>query len=313
MKVNDIVSDDFLTAFETNTSITPDTVGFWDDVGLAFVADYGSLSPSAKLEYIASRYSGTALTARIIRMIFNKYGTKWARTLETLNAEYNPIYNTEWKETQKNSGTDSTTLTRDMTRTDDLSDRTTYGRTDTTTHGETVTFAAGVEHVTETEHGHIVATQHGETITQTIDTRETNTHSISADNAAGLAAMSADTQDRDGTETSAHNGTDTETNSGTDTITDTSSGSDTTTHGGTTSSAAAGSDTITHGGTVSDTGTDTTETEHGHIITTERAGNIGVTTSAELVADEIKMRALHIYMNIVVNDVRAVLCGYTWG
>lgn len=297
MKVNEILSDDFLASLATNESITPDTVGFWDDVGIEFISEFGNLAPSLKLEYLANNYTGATLTDRVIRLIFNKFGFKWSRTLETLDAEYNPIYNTEWRETQTNSGTDSITLTRDMTRTDNLSDRTTYGKTDTTTHGETVTFTAGVEHVTETEHG--------ETVTKTIDTLESNTHSISADNAATLTTTSSDSRDYDGSERDAH--------SGSDTVTETSSGVDTTAHGGATSSTATGSDTVTHGGTVSDEGTDVTETEHGHVITTERAGNIGVTTSAELVADEIKMRALHIYFDIVVNDIRSVLCSYIWG
>lgn len=126
----------------------------------------------------------------------------------------------------------------------------------------------------------------------------------------------------DGTTIETHSGTDTTTHGGDDETKHT--GTDTTTHGGSDTVADSGTDTtnsdvypfdgnetdrdktettygketettynsesgFTHGENVKTTYGETVDTEHGEVITTRRYGNIGVTKSTELVADEIKL------------------------
>lgn len=130
------------------------------------------------------------------------------------------------------------------------------------------------------------------------------------------------TETEQGTDT--HSGTDTQTDSGTDTATvqhgqtlsgteqtqifgfDSSTGTDSETR--TTSSTSGGSDTSTvqHG--------KTTETEHGLQIgrnrTLTRSGNIGVTTSAQMVQGEIDVRQYNFWEQVVRDaaDILTVPC-----
>ena len=115
------------------------------------------------------------------------------------------------------------------------------------------------------------------------------------DNAHTEALTGTNTTTHTGTDTTTHTGTDTTTHTGTDTTTHT--GTDTTTETGKDTTTETGTDTTTHTGTdtTTETGTDTT-TETGTDTTTHTGtekwnrrayGNIGVTTSQQMLEAEL--------------------------
>lgn len=122
----------------------------------------------------------------------------------------------------------------------------------------------------------------------------------------------------------AHSGTDTQTDSGTDTATvthgQTLTGTDQTQIYGFDSTTGADSETRTTSSTLggSDTSTvehgKTTETTHGMTIdrdrTLTRSGNIGVTTSAQMISGEIEMRQFVLWDEIVRDaaDILTIPC-----
>ena len=97
--------------------------------------------------------------------------------------------------------------------------------------------------------------------------------------------------------------TGTSTNAQTGTNTVTRSGSDTTTH--------TGSDTMTHNTTDRNTGTvkdaDTGTDTHTHNYTLTRSGNIGVTTSQQMIESERKLYMWNLFYNVVFPDIDRVI------
>lgn len=196
----------------------------------------------------------------------NIWSKKWAlelsRIYDALIAEYNPIYNydryEDWTETDKPDVTTTRTHNDTDTRTNNNTDTQTLGNKLTRTHNNTDTQTNRYDIVTE----------------QNVD--GFNEHTVSADNSSSYQPESKDTsnsgkatQSNDGTITDAHTGTITDANSGT--ITD----------------AHTGTITDAHTGTISDreAGTRSDVKHSGHI-----QGNIGVTTSAQMVSEVVRQR-----------------------
>lgn len=117
-----------------------------------------------------------------------------------------------------------------------------------------------------------------------------------------------DTMDNTGTETVTNTGTDTMDNTGTETITNTgtdtmdNSGTDTFTHSGTDTMDHTGTDTLDHTGTVKDEygeGTSANETENSKTVHAGRLhGNIGVTTSQQMLESELQIAEWNLYEHI---------------
>lgn len=211
------------------------------------------------------------------------YGENWAKLWATLKFEYNPIENYDMTEEGKDTSSvqDSETTTTS----------TTYGkqeahdfRDETTDSGTVDTSRSTNTDGTRTTSGE-VKRSHGEVITTQRDGTQDKEHGIYGFNTADPASpASHDTDTETLTVTDTHSGTDT----------DTSTGSETTHQDGTetgkeTRSLSLDKDTT---GTIKHTGTDTqdsTATQErsastDHSLT--RHGNIGVTTSQQMITQE---------------------------
>lgn len=196
----------------------------------------------------------------------NIWSKKWAlelsRIYDALIAEYNPIYNydryEDWTETDK---PDVTT-----TRTHNDTDTQTLGNTLTRTHNDTDT-RTNNNTDTQTNRYDIVTEQNVDGF---------NEHAVSADNSSSYQPESKDTS---------NSGKATQSNDGT--ITDAHTGTITDAHTGTITDANSGTITDAHTGTISDreAGTRSDVKHSGHI-----QGNIGVTTSAQMVTEVVKQR-----------------------
>ena len=202
----------------------------------------------------------------------NQTISNWGRIVRALVAEYNPVENYASHEVIE----------------------TEYGHTIETAHGHVVELAHG--HEVEFVHGHEIELAHGlqtdveygrtETATNEPDGATiTTTKSVYGVNSSAAVPSDVDATVKTGkdVDTTAFTGTDTTTNSGTDTTTN--SGTDTTTNSGT--------DTDTH------SGTDT--------ITTDKSGNIGVMTAAQMIKEEL---AIRLY-NVTERAILAFMNAYT--
>ena len=210
----------------------------------------------------------------------NQTISNWGRIVRALVAEYNPVENYASHE--------------------EIS--TEYGHTIETTHGHVVELAHG--HEVELVHGHEVEITHGlqtdveygrtETATNEPDGATiTTTKSVYGVNSSTAVPSDVDATVKTGkdVDTTAYTGTDTTTNSGTDTTTN--SGTDTTTNSGTDTTTNSGTDTDTH------SGTDT--------ITTDKSGNIGVMTAAQMIKEELAIRMY----NVTERSILAFMNAYT--
>lgn len=273
-KVNEILSAGFLAGFKATDDVTPASLtadGFWDAVEFDILAEYGDLEASSIVEYMSD---SETLSTALYPYISARYLDKWRHTLAVLEEAYDPLWNVDGTETVTNSGTDTFTAGKTDIRTLNTEDGTTYGKSQTRTHADTDTRTLNTSDGT------------------TYGKSETDTHYISGDN-GGEVQSGRDVKGNSGTDTTNHTGTDTMVHTGT--ITDADTGKDTTTHSGTDTLARSGQDT----------------TVYGHKIVTERAGNIGVTSSQSLLTQELDVRA-RTYFNIVRDDVKSVVCGLIW-
>lgn len=228
----------------------------------------------------------------------NIWSKKWAlelsRIYDALIAEYNPIYNydryEDWTEIDKPDVTTTRTHNDTDTRTNDNTDTRTNDNTDTQTLGNTLTRTHN-DTDTRTNNNTDTQTNRYDIVTeQNVD--GFNEHTVSADNSSSYQPESKDTsnsgkatQSNDGTITDAHTGTITDAHTGT--ITDANSGTISDAHTGTITDAHTGTITDAHTGTISDreAGVRSDVTHSGHI-----QGNIGVTTSTQMVSEVVKQR-----------------------
>ena len=276
MRTNEIITPGSFNALASVDGITPAAISagsFWTDVGIDVYTRYGNLDASAVLEYFAQ--IPETVNENIVLYLMSKYKDKWVHIVDVLELEYNPIWNVDGTETITNSGTDTHTAGTSTTRTDNLTDEMTHGHTLTRTHADT-----------DTE-----TLNNSDTLTHGLTSEAT--HEISGDN-GGLVISGKDTTDNTGNDVTAHSGTVTDAHTGT--ITDSESGKDTRSNTGTQTTANSGENTD----------------EFGHIIETVRQGNIGVTSTQNLITQEIGLRAKHVYFDIVVNDIKNALCGCVW-
>lgn len=199
----------------------------------------------------------------------------------------------ETTETVTHNTEDETTYDTTDTRTDDLTQETTHGKTDTRTDNLMTTNS--------------VAAYNTSSYTPSGQTANTGTQT--------MAASGTDTVDNDGTVTNVKTGTDTVSRTGTDTTV--MSGTDTMTYNtsdtdtGTQTTARTGSDTMTYNTSDTDTGTQTdadsgTDTQTRN-YSLRRRGNIGVTTSQQMLEQERTAWIWNFFRNVVFPDVDRVL------
>lgn len=195
----------------------------------------------------------------------------WEKLYKTTILSYNPIENynrsSNWTDTYDLQ--DETTFDSTEERTADLENKTTYDSTQERTPDltEEITYDSSVE--------------------DDLDGSETT--SVQGYNVAGFVNQTKVEEDRD----NFHNKT------GTDTTTTT--GTDTTTHTGTDTLNTTGTDTYAHTG--SDTLAKTGNVQHYEHM----SGNIGVTTTQQMIEQERKISLFNIYEHIV-NNFKTEFC-----
>ena len=217
------------------------------------------------------------------RILYEKvrfWSSKWYRTFEkwvaALNIEYDPLYNydrTE-EETRTPNLTDKRTPDLERKRTANLTDQRTADLTDTRTANLTDQRTANLTDL-ETPN-----------TTKTLNGSRTEEREVSAFDSSSYQPSekltvtdNAHTEALTGTNTTTHTGTDTNTETGTDTTTET--GTDTTTHTGTDTETETGTDTRTQTGTEK--------------WNRRSFGNIGVTTSQQMLEAELTIAEWSLY------------------
>ena len=277
--------------------------------GMPWVA---SDAPSMDLDYIGNR-SGNKWASpmvekvddpeKIAKVIESKYKLKWSKLWATLSFEYNPIENYDMIE----EGQDS----RDNTRTPNL--QTTTETTPDLTHTESITDTPGVTETEETTRTPNITENENTTRTPNLTDK---TNATRAPNTTGTTTVTGDntntTRDKYGfnkadaapydketvthssttsvKETGTETNTETRTQSGTDAnkTTRTTSGDESTnttrTRTGADTRETTTKDSGTNTETVSATGNEQTTEKTTHKLT--RHGNIGVTSSQQLIESE---------------------------
>ena len=263
-------------------------------------------------------------------------GNKWSKEYATLSFTYDPISNYDMTEIMSDDVTE-TTYGKTTTRTNNLSHtktgteteqpNVTETTTNNLTHGKTGTETERPD-ITETTTNELEHSKSG-TETGTPNTTETTTPNVTRQTTAGIAGLNSSGYENANQTTETTNGNSIVVKTGSDTmtydLTETDGGtvekettgtntktyntSDTDT--GTSAKATTGTDTHTYNTTDSDTGTQTDadtgsdSTEHSYTLT--RTGNIGVTTSQQMIQSERDLWMWDYFENVVFPDVDRIL------
>lgn len=253
--------------------------------------------------------------AQLAAVCVSIYGKNWTKLWTTLEFDYNPIENYDMVEegkdqsTGEDKGTTSRTFDYGKKETHDFEEKVTdTGTTDTSRTTEEDTSRTTEEDTSRTSEGDTtrstteeVKREHGEVITTQRQGTQERDHAVFGFNSGENAVpASHDTDTETITNTDTHSGTDTDTSTGSETShqegKETGHREDTETgHRGGTETGKETLDrstdkdttgTLTHSGTDTETGTSAQErtTTQDHTLT--RHGNIGVTTSQQMITQE---------------------------
>lgn len=255
----------------------------------------------------------------LARVIVTKYNENWQRVWEALMLEYEPIENY--------NSTEEITETNEGTTTNEQDTATTHGlKVDTT---QTVNYGKEIDTTQEIEHGEKINTietveidestdssselTHGETIHTNGTTDTTQDTGIYGFETAILAPKDEITTNVDASGDETHSGTDTTVTSESKDSTNTTTNA--VTHSGTDTTAInetqGGTDTTT--GVVTNSGTDDTSvsgettTKNTRTFSLTRHGNIGVTTSQQMIQSEIELRVYNFFDGVFA-DIDKVCC-----
>ena len=280
MKVNNTC--DFLLGQGIFTALNDLNVP-WKDENVASLLDmeyyttFGNRQTSPLVDYLIGdkEHLSTEDTQKLARIIFNKFSDNWNRIDLAFSKEYNPIWNKD--------GTETTTV-------ENSAKTTTYekgNQTNRTTKGQQVnTNGYGEGQTTESQGATNTTNKYGQDKTTT-------------ENETAAFNSSTYQDDTQSTETRAEK---------TDTI-KTDSVTNTTTEKAKTDTFTEGQreDTFTDGAR-----TDTTqEGETTQTTTYSFGGNIGVTTTQELLTAEFDMREKYNFFDIIFRNVDSIMsCGY---
>lgn len=219
-------------------------------------------------------------------------GVNWGKQWKTLSLEYDPIENYSMREQMTNDET-VTEYGKSTTRTDNLTHKKTG--TETATVDGTDTRTDDLSHVkTGTE-------------TRTDDLTDTTTPNLTTNTANMVHGFNSSEGVPTGEQVGTETGTNTVKHTGTEqrqyNLTDTDTGTQTTKRTGTDETAFNTTDTDTGTQTVLDGGSDT----HTRNYTLTRSGNIGVTTSQQMIESERALWVWNFFRNVVFPDIDRVL------
>ena len=284
---------------------------------------YGDRPASHTLRKSAG--SGTADISEMADIIMTLYAVKWNRLYTVTQLQYDPIENYSMTETREHS--ESTTYGHTVSGQTSGSTQGTSSGTDALQHGKTDTVSSTV---TESDQQNTTdALQHGKSTATSgqKSTSSTRTPAVTASDSSTIfgfdsgstgVPLSAHTSTNSGTDTTTGTDTDTSTvtDSGTDTHTITATDAKTTTTAG--STASTGTDTRTVSDTSSGSSSGTSSETHGGHDDTEggytltRNGNIGVTTSQQMIESEIALWQWTFINNVIYPDVNSVVASSVW-
>lgn len=268
------------------------------DIHVALDIDYHGGHSGRKIisPLVSAVMSGDILSESEKTMIATSamaiYGTNWAKEYATLSAQYDPIQNYKMVEELAND-TRVIEYGRNHTRTDNLehtktgtetqAPNTTETRTDNLNHGKT-----GTE-------------------TQTPNTTETRSPTLTRNVTNSVYGFNSSTASPADMQAETQGGNEQVTRTGSDTLTHNVNETQT----GTQQTQRTGQETLTHNVTDADTGTQTyrdsgedTETRN---YTLTREGNIGVTTSQQMLESERNLWLWNFFRDIVYPDIDKLL------
>ena len=252
-----------------------------DSLDLRWMGHSGkkTISPLVQMLLYEGTMPAEAL-AKLAKMIYQSYALRWSKLWDTLLFEYEPIENYSMVETMTN---DQTIMAygKTTTETPATTVTTTYGKTTTTTPNLTVT-----DTLTDDE----TVTTYGKTTTETPGTTVTEENEISGFNSTAYGDSDKRTTSTTGTNQTADSGDDSSVRNYV---------KDTTTTGNS-AEAITGSDSTATTGTnqTADSGQDTSTRNY----LLKRSGNIGVTTSQQMIESERQLWMWD-YFTIIFKDI----------
>lgn len=310
----------------------------WDDsaevdknaLDIAYFGNRSGDAPvSPLLEKMVNTAEGPILSdtevARIDGILRVMYGKSWHRIWEALELNYNPIdnYNMEEVTTYGKSIASTETGTSDATFTYGKETKLAHAEnaTDSITHGKKETTNTGISsNVSTTSTNTEDTTVEAEANTK--ETRsDTSTDSIAPINAAGFTNVQRTSSEGETESLSANNNSETSTTRTSGIVSDVTTSADF--DDNKTETQSSGTDTSTRSRDPEDnysletqSGSDTNDKNHAIFVDEStsgsdrltRKGNIGVTTSQQMITSELALRRNH-FFEIVFMDLDAVLTG----
>lgn len=271
----------------------------WNDEDIATELDlayYGNRSGDKYASPLITKLmEGDTLTASEVETIaatlFAIYSANWAKQYATISLQYDPITNYSMTETGEDTTTDEYGKT--TTRTDDL------------THTRTGTDTLGTD-TTETRTDDLTHTATG-TQTTEVDNTVTTTPDLTTITDNSVYGFDSENATPSGRQSVGSTGTNTDVTDGEDTITrdltDTDTGTQTTTTDGTETRTYDLADADAGTQTTADAGEDTRTVIH----SLTREGNIGVTTSQQMIESERALWVWNFFYDVVFPDVDKML------
>ncbi len=312
-RLNDIFSDGIIgngifTAMDAIQSLPFDVSPTIMDIEY-----FGNISGGKIVSPIIDRIvTGDEISAteiqKLSNIIISMYYERWQKLLATMSLEYNPIQNYDMVEQMTNDETvheygktvqRTDNLTHAKTGTETETDNLQEQRTDNLQEQRTDNLSKAVDRsVTET---------HNTTETETPNLTNNTNNKIFGFNSDVGADSDSQIMTSTGTTTNAKTGT-----VGTETDeTETNTGTQTTNNTGTQANTKTGTVQMSHNVTDKDTGTQNTETggtdTDTRNYTLRRSGNIGVTTSQQMIQAERDLWLWDFFHTVVFPDVDKVL------
>lgn len=349
-RLNDVFTDSFTNGiFKYIHTISP-TVPWGDEIDATTldVEYFGNISGqknvSPLVKMLLKKSETDTLTnediSRLANIIYKMNITNWTKLHDTLEFEYNPISNYDMSETETSSGTEgyikNNTGTQNITHTGTQADANTG--TVTTTHtgtqadANTGTISTTHTGTQETENTGTITTDHTGTQRTVDEASATGTgsgtversiygfNSSTAVGDSGDSTANSTSTSSEGDSTRTDNLTDEQTNDTVETRTDnlsdlqtnntTSTRTDNLTDLQTNNTTSTRTDNLTDGRT--DNLSEANSGTHSDTRTLTRSGNIGVTTSQQMIESERELWQWNFIYNVVFPSVDKILtiCTY---
>ena len=245
---------------------------------------------------------------KLSNIIISMYYERWGKLYDTMLLEYNPIQNYDMVEQM----TDDETVHeygKTLQRTDNLTHTKTGNDTETNNLQEQRT-----DNLSDQRTDNLSKSIDRE-VTETYNTTDTETPNLTNNTDNKIFGFNSSIGVDSDSQTVTATGSTSKTKTGTvGTVTDeteTDTGTQTTTHTGTSTNAKTGTVQLTHNTTDSDTGTQNTVSGGSDTstrnYTLRRSGNIGVTTSQQMIQAERDLWLWNFFHTVVFPDVDKVL------